>query len=233
MAFTILCGPCGYEGNIKNTTNWCSYCEEGFCEDCEKVHRSSKISRNHTLISISDYQKIKDVAVSQSCEGYGKRYDLYCSEHDKPICLDCIDQHKSCPQLMSLDKAAANAKLSTALSDLEDTMNGALTNVGQFIENKETNRRELDEQESLIKKNIQEKREKINRHLDVLEQKLIPDLSAKTFKCKSAYSEIIHQLNLADQKLSQLKEEMETMKQMASDVHVFLGTREISQAVCE
>ncbi|CAC5419162.1 unnamed protein product [Mytilus coruscus] len=233
MSTKILCGPCGYEDNIKNAKKWCTNCEEGFCEDCEKVHISTKMSRNHTLISVSDYQKIKDVAVSQTCIGHGKRYDLYCSMHDKPLCIDCVDQHKSCPQLVSIDKAAANAKQSTALADLEDTINGALKNVGKFIENQESIGIEFDEQESLIKKNIQKTREKLNQHLDVLEQKLIQNLSTKTFNCKSAYGKVIHHLNLADQKLRQLKEEMENMKQMASDIHVFLGTREIDKTLSD
>ncbi|VDI73862.1 Hypothetical predicted protein [Mytilus galloprovincialis] len=233
MSSKILCGPCGYEDNIKHAKKWCTNCEEGFCEDCEKVHRSTKMSRNHTLISVSDYQKIKDFDISQTCVGHGKRYDLYCSVHDKPLCLDCVDQHKSCSQLVSLDAVSANAKQSTALADLEDTINGALQNVGKFIKNQETSGNEFDKQESLIKNTIQLTREKLNQHLDLLEHNLIQDLSTKTFNCKSAYGKVIHQLNLADKKLSQLKEEMETMKQMASDVQVFLGTREINKTIGE
>ncbi|XP_071121612.1 uncharacterized protein [Mytilus edulis] len=233
MSTKILCGPCGYEDNIKHAKKWCTNCEEGFCEDCEKVHRSTKMSRNHTLISVSDYQKIKDVAISQTCVGHGKRYELYCSVHDKPLCIDCVDKHKNCSQLVSLDEVAANAKQSSALADLEDTINGALLNVGKFIKNQETKDKEFDKQESLIKTTIQKTREKLNQHLDLLEQKLIQDLSTKTFNCKSAYGKMLNQLNLANQKLSQLKEETETMKEMASDIQVFLGTREIDKTVSD
>ncbi|CAC5419160.1 unnamed protein product [Mytilus coruscus] len=233
MSTKILCGPCGYEDNNKHAKKWCTNCEEGFCEDCEKVHRSTKMSRNHTLISVSDYQKIKDVAISQTCVGHGKRYDLYCSVHDKPLCIDCVDQHKSCSKLVSLDAVAANAKQSTALADLEDTINGALQNVGKFIKNQETSGKEFDKQESLIKKTIKKTREKLNQHLDLLEQKLIQNLSTKIINCKSAYAKVLRQLNLADTKLCQLKEEMETIKQMASDIQVFLGTRELNKTACE
>ncbi|VDI73863.1 Hypothetical predicted protein [Mytilus galloprovincialis] len=62
---------------------------------------------------------------------------------------------------------------------------------------------------------------------------MIQNLSTKTFNCKSFFGKVLHQLNLADGKLSQLKEEMETMKQMSSDVQVFLGTREINKTLCE
>lgn len=112
---------------------------------------------------------MKDVSINQTCVGHGKRYDLYYSEHDKPICLDCVDQHKSCPQLMSLDKAASDAKESSALSDLKDTINGALTNVERCIKSQDMIVKEFDNQESRIKKKIQETREKLNKHLDILE----------------------------------------------------------------
>ncbi|CAG2214008.1 unnamed protein product [Mytilus edulis] len=208
MSTEILCGPCGYEDNIKNAKKWCTDCEEGL-------------------------SKIKDVAISQTCIGHGKRYDLYCSEHDKPLCIDCVDQHKSCSQLVSLDNAATNAKQSTALADLQDTINGAIQNVGRCIKTQERINKEFDQQESLIKKNIQETREKLNQHLDLWEQKLMQNLSTKTAVCKSTYGKILNQLHLADKKLSQLKEELETMKQMASDIQVFLGTREFNKTVSE
>ncbi|VDI73864.1 Hypothetical predicted protein [Mytilus galloprovincialis] len=93
--------------------------------------------------------------------------------------------------------------------------------------------KEFDNQESRIKKKIQETREKINQRLDILEQQLIQNLSTKTAVCKSGYDNMLIQLNLADQKLSQIKVETETLKQMASDIQVFLGTREIDKNVSE
>lgn len=110
------------------------------------------MSRSHTLTFVSDYQKNKDVAISQTCVGHGKIYTLYCSEHDKPICIDCVDQHKSCYKLVSLDKAAVNAKQSTSLAGLEETINGALRNDGKCIKNREESGKEFDKQERLIKK---------------------------------------------------------------------------------
>lgn len=57
------------------------------------------------------------------------------------------------------------------------------------------------------------------------------DLSTKTAFCTSAYGKMLNQLNLAFKELSQVKKETETMKQMASDVQVFLGTREINKTM--
>lgn len=65
---------------------------------------------------------------------------------------------------MLTDAVAANAKQSTVLQDLEDTINETLQNVGKCIKSQEERDIELDKQESFIKKTV---------HLDILDQKLI------------------------------------------------------------
>ncbi|XP_052065727.1 uncharacterized protein LOC127705448 [Mytilus californianus] len=233
MSSSILCGPCQYEDNIKGAKKWCTDCEDGYCEDCEKVHRSTKMSRNHTLISIADYQKIKDVSVKQNCEDHGKRFDLYCSTHDKALYISCVNQHKSCPDVSPLEEAARDAKQSTAFADVEDTIKGALENIEICIKDQESTRKQVENQEQMIRKNIKEIREKINKQLNVLEQKLINDLSVKSAKCKSSLEKTLNQLNVSDKKLIQLKEETQKMKKFASDVQVFLGTREVNIIVAK
>ncbi|CAC5419159.1 TRIM25 [Mytilus coruscus] len=231
MTDVIKCDPSAYEDNIKHAKKWCTTCEEGFCADCEKVHRSTKMSRNHTLITFSDYRKMKNVSVSQTCVGHGKRYDLYCPQHDIALCIDCVDQHKTCSKLLSLDKAAKNAKQSTALADLEDKIDGTLQNVVKFIKDEKLNAEQFETQEKDIKKNINETRENINTHLDFLEKQITINLTEKTSTCKATYCSNLSQWRFVDQKLKQLKEKIETMKQMASDEQVFLGTRELNNMV--
>jgi hypothetical protein len=58
----VLCGPCGFEHVTKTAKKWCSNCGEGFCEECEKVHRATKMSRAHQLISISDYMQMQNIS---------------------------------------------------------------------------------------------------------------------------------------------------------------------------
>ncbi|CAG2254185.1 unnamed protein product [Mytilus edulis] len=186
MSSSILCGPCQYEDNIKDAKKWCTDCEDGYCEDCEKVHRSTKMSRNHTLISIADYQKIKDVSVKQICENHGERFDLYCSTHDKALCISCVNHHKSCQEVSALKEAARGSKQSTAFADVEDTIYGALENITTCIKDQELTEKHVENQEQMIRKNVKEIRQKIDNQLNVLEQKLIKDLSVKSAKCKSS-----------------------------------------------
>ncbi|CAC5389071.1 unnamed protein product [Mytilus coruscus] len=185
MTSTILCGTCHFADIIKDATQWCIICEEGLCEDCEKIHRSTKITRTHKIISLIDYQQIKEV------------------------------MHKSCSQVTPLIEAAVNIKQSTTLTDLEDTINGALHNTKTNIKDIKSSAEALNIQEENIKKYIKEMREKLNKHLDDMEQKLTKDLSTKSEYCKTVYANTIKQLISADNKLAKLKKETESLKQIA------------------
>ncbi|CAC5389076.1 unnamed protein product [Mytilus coruscus] len=200
MTSTILCGICHYEDTIKDARQWCTNCEEGLCEDCEKIHRSTKNTRTHKIISIIDYQQKKDVLVSQVCEQHGKSYDLYCPTHDNAICIACVDQHKSCSEVIQLIEAVVNIKESTAFTDLEDTINGALQNSKKNIIDIKSSSEAFDKQEENIKIYIQGMREILNKHLDDMEQNLISDFSTKSGFCKTAYANTIKQLISTDDK---------------------------------
>ncbi|XP_071123485.1 uncharacterized protein [Mytilus edulis] len=114
---------------------------------------------------------------------------------------------------------------------LEDTINGALHNSKQNIKGIKAFAEAFDKQEENIKKCIKEVREKLNKRLDDIEQKLTKDFSTKSECCKTAYEETIKQLILADDKLEKLKKEVENLKKIASDEQIFLGTRDIGNVV--
>lgn len=233
MAQNDLCGPCRHDNNIKHAKKWCTNCEEGLCEGCEKVHGSLKMSRNHNLISIQDHQKMIGVSIVQSCFRHGQRYNLYCSSHDVALCSTCVDQLRLCLKVVPLDEAAVNAKRSTALADLEDTINGALQNVGKIIKDQESASTTFKKQEVKIRNSITETRDKLNKHLDCLEQILVQELTAKSNNCKSANGKTLQNLKLANQRLEHLKQEIEKMKMLGSNLQIFLGTREINKIVTE
>lgn len=228
----VLCGPCGFEHVNKTAKKWCSNCGEGFCEECEKVHRATKMSRAHQLISISDYMQMQNISISQTCTVHQKKYDWYCKGHDMPLCVSCVpNEHKTCSDVISLHDAAKNAKCSTAFADLEDTIDGAIQNVQKFVNASGLAIDEFDRQEVAIKKTIKETRYEFNKHLDELEQNLLVDLSKKKQTCKSKYNENQSQMQLSAKRLSQFKHKTAQMKQYASEMQVFLGTRQIKNSV--
>lgn len=69
----VQCGPCKFDGRTNNAKLWCTNCEEGFCEECEKSHKSMKVLRQHTMISMEDYRKSEDITIKMNCEIHGKK----------------------------------------------------------------------------------------------------------------------------------------------------------------
>ncbi|XP_052083267.1 uncharacterized protein LOC127720623 [Mytilus californianus] len=228
----VPCGPCRYDDVTKDAKRWCTNCEEGLCEDCENAHRKSKISRNHQAISIEDYRKIENVSISQVCEHHGENLEWFCKTHDEVLCMVCVpSKHKACSGVISISVASTNARQSTALSDLEEAIEGTLRNVKQCIMNRESASKDIDKQELAIKTTIIETRSKLNGHLDKMQEKLLRDLRSTSHTCKSKYSKLFRKLESKKEMLTKLKEQTQHMKQFSSDKHVFLGTRQVNQRI--
>ncbi|CAC5404801.1 unnamed protein product [Mytilus coruscus] len=228
----ILCGPCGYAENNKNAEKWCTVCEEGLCAECEKVHKSIKTSRNHRLISVEDFRQIKNISISLTCKDHDKRLELYCNTHDVAVCLGCVpSRHMTCSDVIPLDKAAENAKHSTALADLEDTLTRTLQNLEQIITDRESAFENFEGQKQIIKHAINDTRTRIMKKLDDLEQKLLLELDTKHDNCKSEINKLLNQMKNSKRDLSCLREQTSQLKSFASDIQLFLGTRQINEAV--
>ncbi|CAG2226609.1 unnamed protein product [Mytilus edulis] len=228
----IPCGPCGFDDVIKDAGRWCTRCEEGLCDDCETAHRKSKSSRNHQVISIEDYRKIEHVSISQICEHHGENLEWFCKSHDEVLCVACVpSNHKACSDVIPISANSANARQSTALSDLEETINGTLRNVKQCIKNRESASNELKKQELEIKTMVHETRTNINGHLDKLQEKLLYELRSSSDTCKSKYIKILQKLKSTEEMLTKLREQTTHMKQFSSDIQVFLGTRQVTKRI--
>ncbi|CAC5356920.1 unnamed protein product [Mytilus coruscus] len=228
----VPCGPCRYDDVTKDAKRWCTNCEEGLCEDCKNAHRKSKISRNHKVISIEDYHKIENVSISQVCEHHRENIEWFCKTHDEVLCMVCVpSKHTACSGVISINVASTNARQSTALSDLEEAIDGTLRNVKQCIMNRESATKSIDKQELAIKTTIFETRTKINGHLDKMQEKLLRDLKSTSHTCKSKYSKLFRTLQSKNEMLTKLREQTQHMKQFSSDIQVFLGTRQVNQRI--
>ncbi|XP_071148097.1 E3 ubiquitin-protein ligase TRIM22-like [Mytilus edulis] len=228
----VPCGPCKFDDFTIDAGSWCTNCEEGLCEDCENVHRKIKLLRNHKVISIEDYRKIENVSISLICEHHGENFEWFCQNHDKLLCMVCVtSNHKSCSGVISISAASKNAKQSTALSDLEKEIQGTLLNVQEFTKNRESATKEIDKQELMVKNIVFETRTKINSYLDKLQEKLLLKLGSISDNCKSKNKEFLQKLESKTEMLTKLMEQTLHLKQLSSDIQVFLGTRQVNKRI--
>ncbi|CAC5395455.1 unnamed protein product [Mytilus coruscus] len=184
------------------------------------------------LISVEDYRQIKSISISLNCEDHDKRLELYCKTHDVAVCLGCVpSRHGTCPDVIPLDKAAENAKDSTALADLEDTLTRTLQNFQQIITDRDSALKNLDDQRQTIKNTINDTRARIMHKLEDLEQKLLLELDMQHGSCKSEVNKLLNRLKGSERDLCCLREQTSQLKSFASNIQIFLGTHQINQAV--
>ncbi|XP_076089946.1 uncharacterized protein LOC143061975 [Mytilus galloprovincialis] len=195
-----------------------------------------KVLRDHKMISIEDYRQIENISVNLNCEIHGKKLDLYCKKHDIAVCVVCIpSDHKSCSSsdVISIDEASKNAKLSTSLLDLEGTISATIDNVRLCIEDREIALTNVDQDKQTISKTITDTRKNLNEYLDKLERKLLLELKSKHENCKSEIMKILIKLRQMETEVEKMKEQTLQMKRFASDLQVFLGTRQLNQVLCK
>src|SRR6218665_3830065 len=95
----IPCDVCktntgGTESNTSKATSRCLDCQENLCEDCSKMHKAFKVSRNHKVQKINDEvgeeKAIKHFNVMNCDIHRGKVLDYYCAECKKVVCVSCF-----------------------------------------------------------------------------------------------------------------------------------------------
>ncbi|CAC5365005.1 unnamed protein product [Mytilus coruscus] len=73
----------------------------------------------------------------------------------------------------------------------------------------------------------------LNKYLDELERKLLLDLKSKHENSKFKYNNILRRLTKEEKEIEKLKRQIVQMKRFASDLQVFLGTRQLNKAIIE
>jgi uncharacterized protein YjiK len=192
------------------------------------------MSRDHKFIEVDDYKQISDVTISQTCQEHDNRFEFYCKAHDSVLCKACLPSlHRACTDVVPLNDAARNAKTSTALADLEDSICDVLKNVKSLIQDREVASQTIVTQEKMIKNKIEESRAKIIKCLDTMEEKLIHELAMKSNGYKAKNETILTYLESTENTLMGLNKNINAIKQFASDQQVFLGVHQLSKTLSE
>src|SRR6218665_3322216 len=97
----IPCDACktnngGTESNIAKAKLRCLECQENLCEECCKMHKAFKVSRNHKVLKIDDEvgegEAVKNLNVMNCDIHRGKILDYYCAECKKVVCVSCFGE---------------------------------------------------------------------------------------------------------------------------------------------
>ena len=230
----ILCRICEAQHITKYADQWCHECDEGLCSDCENHHKISKSSRNHGVISIEHYHKLPSFIseIGNHCEYHDMKYTHFCQHHDKPCCPDCIStNHKDCVGLLSLREIIKTSKTSTLIDNIEHNLSDIKNNIDKIIKNRQQNLSEIRQQRQMFQDQIKQMRVNINSHLDTLEQNFLQKLDDTEDKIKSKIDNLLKQLSQNSKTVEGLQKDIRAVKEYASDLQTFLGSKAIEGEV--
>jgi hypothetical protein len=113
---------------------WCSECDDFLCFDCLKHHNFSQLFKNHSTMSLEDYNELPAVVqtLNYHCANHDEQFDSFCRVHNSPCCSRCsLTSHKECSGVAPIKDFIPNVKSSSAMLDLEQT----LKELGSFVRN--------------------------------------------------------------------------------------------------
>ncbi|XP_071135998.1 uncharacterized protein [Mytilus edulis] len=172
--------------------------------------------------------------INQSCTEHSRKLTRYCKQHDTAICDACTERksrHQKCPDVVSIEEAAKNAKQSTALTALEATIRDGLKNIEKLINGRLSEQENFKKESDNIKTVIKDTREKINTRLEELENKLRADLKSKCRILKGKNKNALRTFENAQKELRKHHDSIIKMQQTSQDVHCFLATNQINDKV--
>ena len=230
----ILCAICEAQHITKYADQWCPECDEGLCSDCATYHNIAKASRNHGVISMENYNKLP-LSISEignHCEHHDMKYTHFCQFHDEPCCPDCFStNHKDCVGLLSIREIIKTSKTSTLIDNIEQNLTDIKNNIDNITENRQHNLSEILQQRQIFQYQIKQMRVKINSHLDTLEQNILQELDDTEDRIKSKIDKLLEKLSKNSKVIEGLQSDIIAVKEYASDLQSFLGSKVIEEEV--
>ncbi|VDH98157.1 Hypothetical predicted protein [Mytilus galloprovincialis] len=232
----LFCDVCQNRDLNKSAEEYCPQCEEFLCTECSEHHKLSKLLKSHQTITVDKYNKLPSFIkqMSQNCEEHDSFLEVYCKSHDSLCCKRClISSHKECKETIFVEDflALSSRHQSAALDNVEKVLKDLDDNICFAIKDRNRNLTELREQKRVIAEQIKEKRQQIKTFLNNLEEAITEKLSATEKEYCLEIEKVIEKLNERKKKVDEIKNDVESMKQFASNLQIFMGTKKFEENV--
>ncbi|CAC5422136.1 unnamed protein product [Mytilus coruscus] len=185
---------------------------------------------------MNDYENLPAFItdIKQYCDIHNEKYVHYCKKHECPICYKCIHDHTKCTEnILPLENVIKHSKTSQIFHDLNQSISDLETNIKHMRIARENNLAEIADQCKSAVKKIRDFRIKLNHHLDTVVQTLMIELAGTESKCSQQIKDTLKKLNAVELEISNFNTTLQGIKQHASELQVFLATREIEKQVSE
>jgi hypothetical protein len=87
VKFCSFCDPSPIKAMVR-----CSECDDFLCSDCLKHHKSSRLFKNHSTMSLEDYSELPAVVQTLNfhCADHDEKFDLFCPVHSVHVALGAL-----------------------------------------------------------------------------------------------------------------------------------------------
>lgn len=220
-----MCDPCSMIDEKTVAVSWCSSCNEALCKTCDKCHRTMKLSRNHKICTIAEIKsQAQSITTLEICESHeGEWVKFYCMDHKQPCCSACVTvHHRKCDHVKTLSDAAKGIKESPDLEKISESLKPMIAVLTSILDGRKENLKLLDKTKQDYHDRLTKMRQRINKHLDFLEQNLKMEVNSHYKECSILINADIYDLESSVKVLKNLQSMVDTLLKDVSDIHVFL-----------
>ncbi|XP_071121942.1 uncharacterized protein [Mytilus edulis] len=223
------CGICSSRHVSKPSVVWCPHCDEGLCQDCIEHHSLSKATRNHKTVIIDEYHKLPSFIanINLHCDEHNEKYQLFCKEHNEVLCRKCAisAKHVECKEMFPVEDVIKNAKTSVTFTEIESSFQKMKENLKLILEDRQKNISSLFGSKQKIESEISAIRRQINQHLDEIQHHFIVELNKAVEKSTHQIQTFIASLKNKQRETDECIEDVESIKDHATDMQTYIGTR--------
>ncbi|KAH3719078.1 hypothetical protein DPMN_061907 [Dreissena polymorpha] len=184
---TLKCGPCLFDGNSVEPTQFCVDCLEYLCTGCAREHRRHKPSCEHTLLEDSDFPPDVKLFEEMKKLSYCQKHPnvevyQYCPHHGELICMLCLQTyHRFCEGLSDLTDLLVDESMrmkpEERIHNLQIKCKEKLNEIMPHLDEALVDINKVDKQIHdcfhILKENVDQIEKKLNQKLDTSTQRVI------------------------------------------------------------
>ncbi|XP_063426991.1 uncharacterized protein LOC134710551 [Mytilus trossulus] len=232
---TDVCTLCQENDELRQAVTWCTECEVFMCMDCNKHHNRSRSCKCHKTMSVEDYYNLPAFMrkISSQCQEHNKKFELYCSFHACPCCVQCVTKHQKCKDMKPLSDILTNVKSSASVQLLENDLKVLKENfdhISKYLKSRITENRI---QKTKAIEEVRTMRKSIDDYINRLEQQILDDLESNHSKLKSYMNTLLNQVEHRSVEIYKLQKEFSKMTQYATQLQIYVGLRKIEKTTSE
>lgn len=188
MTTIKFCSGCQRHDEQVVASDWCSACVELVCDSCAKVHR--KFDPPHQIVPVGQMEEFYNATDNwgRFCDAHGRQKVVkYCIRHDNLLCEKCVtENHIHCKGVVSIETAAKNMKQISSIENIRRRISCLQELSMSIVKRKSENIILLNNQRDSLAEMISTMRERINNHLDKIENDLRKEMEQKFGECMTS-----------------------------------------------